>query len=150
MATKLTSAGDDVRTAAKALILLNDGPRRGELAELCVAMGWRLHDAGPESSCGPRQATYRVAELLGRADSPRRCVLVGYGEMGLAALAAAYRYPQRVTAVVAIDIPFDGAVRSDVAKLSCPVMVLPANDPGDVVAAVAWFLRKRAAPACAD
>jgi pimeloyl-ACP methyl ester carboxylesterase len=149
MATKLASAGDEVRTAAKALVFLNDGPRRGELAELCVAMGWRLYDAGPESPCGPRQATYRVVELLGRADSPRRCVLVGYGEMGLAALAAAQRHPERVTAVIAMDIPFDGAVRSDVAKLSCPVMILPANDPGDAVAAVAWFLRKRAASACA-
>jgi pimeloyl-ACP methyl ester carboxylesterase len=149
MATKLASTDGDARTAAKALVLLNDGPRRGEVADLCTAMGWWLHDAGPESSFSPDQATRRLEDLLGHADSPRRCVLVGYGEMGLAALAAAHHHPERITAVVAIDVPFDGAVRSGVAKLSCPVMVLPVNDSGDAVAAVEWFLRKRAEPACA-
>jgi pimeloyl-ACP methyl ester carboxylesterase len=150
MVTKLMSAGDDVRAAAKTLVLLNDGQRRGEVADLCIAMGWRLHDAGPEPSCAPGQATDRAMALLSSADSPRRCVLIGYGEMGLAALSAARCHPDRVTGVVAIDVPFDDAVRSDAAKLSCPVMILPANDPGDVVEAVGWFLRKRVVPACVD
>ncbi|MFF4775871.1 cytochrome P450 [Microtetraspora fusca] len=129
---------------SRAVVILNRGAGSGRLEDELAGSGWRVHladvPAGDLAGC-----VERVGDVLAAPDSPDRAVLLGYGEVGRAALELADRHPERVAAVVAMDP--EGVSGAQVVSVVDPygsALTFSAAAPSMMVATVVSFLKELA------
>ncbi|SCL70974.1 Cytochrome P450 [Micromonospora citrea] len=102
------------------VVVFGHGPAVDRLAEACRSTGRPVRTVTlPAEAVEPVGG---IVDFLAHPDSPHRAVLVGAGPLGVAGLTVADRHPERVAAVVALDLP---AAPPEAEWVSCPTLLLP-------------------------
>lgn len=136
----LSATATEDEQIGRAVVILNRGAGSDRLEDELAGRGWRVRLAdvlaGDLAGC-----VERIGDVLAAPDSPDRAVLLGYGEVGRAAMEVADRHPERVAAVVAVDSAGGGGAH--VVSAVDPygsALTLSAATPRAMVATVVSFL----------
>ncbi|MFF5213011.1 cytochrome P450 [Streptosporangium sp. NPDC000396] len=131
------------RAGEHVLMVLNPGNRSRRLQEEVTGRGWQMRTADVPAD-DLTACVEAITDLLAAPQSPDRAVLLGYGMAGPAAVEVADRHPERAAAVVVVGAPENGgqAPGIPVAELTCPALVLAADNGETVASAVGSFLEE--------
>ncbi|MEU9889020.1 cytochrome P450 [Sphaerisporangium sp. NPDC051011] len=143
-APPVTATGD--QEPGPAMVILNRGAGSERLEHELTGRGWRVQVADVPAG-DPAGCAGRVSDVLAAPGSPDQAVLLGYGDVGRAALEIAGRHPERVAAVVAVDSARgtgQGEVR--VADLYGPALTLSADVPSTLTERIVSFLGELTRP----